>query len=134
MGMLSSPVLLAAIYRDLMKLKLTYSYMRQNAPTEEARRIVDLNLQTVKDSLDAIEGLHRIVADNATLPTETAMDVPIFATFMEAARYAFTIETQVISRANSLHNTIEDCHKHKVMTMLVEHQLNAMRLLYLDLF
>jgi len=133
MSMLSIPVLVASIYEDLLRLRTAYAYMVQNAPTEESRRLIDMNLNTVKYTLEQLEHLHTMLAPQQMLPTQTPLDVPIFTNFMDAARYAFMTETQLIRKARELHSVIEVCHRLTVFNIIVDHQLNAMRLLYLDL-
>ncbi len=134
MVMSSTPALLACIHEDLMKLRVAYTYMVQNAPNEEARRIVEMNLMTVNMTMEAVDALYRTIAGDVMPPCNSLMDVPVFVDFMEAARYAFLTETQLIQRANDLHGMVEACHHMAVFRIIVAHQLNAMRLLYLDMF
>ena len=134
MTMSPIPVLLLSIHEDLMRLRMTYNYMMQNAPSEEARRLVDMNLHTVNHTMEELERIHMAVAPHEMLPSHTPTDVPIFTDFMEAARYAFMTETHLIQKARDLHSIIDECHHMVVFNMIVDHQLNVMRLLYLDMF
>jgi hypothetical protein len=134
MVMTPTLALLASIYEDLMRLRVTYNYMLINAPTEESRRLVDMNLMTVKHTMEELEHLYMAIVPDTMLPMHTPMDIPVFVDFMDAARFAFMTETHLIKKANDLHGIIEECYHHSVFHMIVAHQLNAMRLLYLDMF
>lgn len=119
---------------ELMELEIVYGYMIQNAPTEEARRITEMNLRTVRMTKELLEEMYRAITGEMFTPIGEAIEVvPVFATFMEAARYAFIEETQVIRGLKELYLTADECHRDHLFSQMVEHQLNAMRLLYLDL-
>lgn len=122
---------IANIVNVLRELQVAYGYMMQNAPTEEARRIVAMNQLTVKNSLEKLGAVYLEAAGEAMGPEEALVEVPIFGTFMEAARYAFMSELQVINMLKNLHMTIDMCYRMMLMGLLIDHQLNAMRLLYL---
>ena len=134
MVMSSIPALLVCIYEELMETKVVYSYMLQNAPTEEARRLVEMNFNTTRNTIEALETLYKTIAGDIIPPCQYAKNVPVFTDFMEAARYAFMTETQLIRKTKDLYCMIDPCYQCAIFGVIVEHQLNAMRLLYLDLF
>lgn len=122
-----------SLVMDLRTLQIVYGYMIQNAPTEEARRFVELNMMTVNHCLEKLEALYYEITGEMMPPnfTEVIEDVPIFVNFVDAARYAFRTELHVIHLMNGLHMDVEECYRHTVHHCMVEHELNAMRLLYL---
>ena len=127
--------LVKKVLGELMELELVYGYMLQNAPTEEARRVVEMNLRTVRMTKEVLQALYCALTGEMYTPLGEAMEeVPVFATFMEAARYAFIEETQVIRGLKELYLMAETCHRDQLFSQMVEHQLNAMRLLFLDMF
>lgn len=117
---------------ELNELLVVYGYMIQNAPTEEARRLVELNRKTVMNTKESLFKLHRdLLGEDLTDLGEAMEEVPVFPDFRTAAQYAFIEETQVIQILKNLYLAIESCHHNTVFGFLVEHELNAMRLLYL---
>lgn len=120
------------IIMELMELEIVYGYMINNAPTEEARRMVQMNLRTV---MHTKENLSEIYEDMTCQPLpsmgEAAEEVPIFTNFVDAARYAFKEETQVIHMLKELYVMCDCCYHINTFSCIIEHQLNAMRLLYL---
>lgn len=117
---------------ELMELEVVYGYMIQNAPTEEARRIVELNRMTVTKTMTKLTELYYEMNGEIMPPLgEVIEEVPEFADFVAAGNYAFKEETQVIHLLKELHNAIEPCYHMVVFDRIVEHQLNAMRILYL---
>lgn len=118
---------------QLKELLVVYGYMIQNAPTEEARRIVEINLMTVRTCLEKPEELYYNMTGE-TLPPyygEAAEAVPVFTNFVEAGRYAFRQETQVVRMFKDLYLSADSCYHDAIFNCMVEHQLNAMRMLYL---
>lgn len=113
----------------LRQLEITYGYLIQNAPTEDTRRSMELNLLTVRNSL---ERLHNILNDMELMtPTgETLEQVPAFANFVDAARFAFARETQAIAIANNLLMIVDHCYYSTMHSIIVDQQLNAMRILF----
>lgn len=118
---------------NLRQLQITYGYLIQNAPTEEARRFMELNLMTVNHCLEKLTALYYEMTGESMPPnfTEVIEDVPIFVSFVDAARYAFRVELHVIHLMNGLYMDVDECYRQAVQNCLVEHQINAMRLLYL---
>ncbi len=122
------------LLKELMELEVVYGYMLLNAPTEEARRMTELNLITVRNTKDILTKMYNDLTGNSLpLLGEILEEVPVFADFMEAARYAFKEELQVIHLLKELYLATETCHHNSIFGCIVEHQSNAMRLLYLDL-
>ncbi len=122
------------LLKELMELEVVYGYMLLNAPTEEARRMTELNLMTVRNTKDILTKMYNdLTGDSLPLMGEILEEIPVFAEFMEAARYAFKEELQVIHLLKELYLATESCHHHSIFGCIVEHQSNAMRLLYLDL-
>lgn len=117
----------------LKELVVVYGYMIQNAPTEEARRMIEMNLMTVRNTLEKLEALYYEMSGEMLPPYygEAAQEVPVFINFVDAARYAFKAETQVIRMLKDLYLGIEECYRDTIFSCIIEHQLNAMRLLYL---
>lgn len=118
---------------NLKQLQIVYGYMILNAPTEEARRFIELNLMTVNHCLEKLTALYYEMAGEAMPPnfTEVIEEVPIFINFVDAARYAFKVELHVIHLLNGLYMDVDECYRSSVQHCMVEHELNAMRLLYL---
>lgn len=116
---------------DLRSLEVVYGYLVQNAPTEEARRLMTINLMTVRNSIDVLTGVYNEAAGEMPPMTEIVLDAPIFTTFVDAARYAFLAETSIIEKLKNLHMMANECYRMTVMGLIIAHQLNAMRLLYL---
>lgn len=116
---------------ELRQLQVVYGFMIQNAPTEEARRIVEMNLMTA--CLERLEGIFYEMTGEMLPPYygEPLSEVPVFATFIEAARFAFLRETQVVRLLKDLHRMADECHHMTIFDCIVEHMLNAMRMLYL---
>lgn len=131
MSMTEMPSAISNLVSDLRELLVVYGYMMQNAPTEEARRIAELNRMTVENSLRELGALYMEVVGEALTPAEAAAQVPMFTNFMDATRYAFMKETQVIRRVSELYVMADDCYRDRVHMMLTAHELNAMRDLYL---
>lgn len=124
--------LLMEAYIELMQVSVAYRYMVQNAPTEEARRLVEMNLMTAQSTLEKVDILYsEIVGEKIPNTGQYAENIPIFADFMQAARYAFMKETHLIAKVKELYLSVDSCYKDALFGVLVEHQLNAMRLLYL---
>ncbi|MCR4441288.1 MAG: hypothetical protein QHH10_03630 [Peptococcaceae bacterium] len=121
-----------SLVMELTELEVVYGYMKQNAPTEDARRMVDMNLLTVKNTLSRLEDLYYEMEGSMMPPYgEAAEVVPVFVNFIDAARYAFKEETQVIHLLKDMYLAASTCYRDPIFNCLVEHELNAMRLLYL---
>ncbi|MDD2402109.1 MAG: hypothetical protein PHI90_07110 [Clostridia bacterium] len=121
-----------SIIMELNELLVVYGYMIQNAPTEEARRMSELNKKTVITTKIFLETMYcKIFGEAIPDLGEAAKDVPVFADFRAAAQYACKEETEVISRLKNLYLKTESCYHDTIFSCLVEHQLNAMRMLYL---
>ncbi len=114
----------------LKQLAIVYGYLIQNAPTEDSRRMMELNLMTVRNSLARLEDIMNEMSEFMTPTGETLEQIPSFTNFVEAARFAFTRETQVIAMANNLIMMIDDCYHNSLRGIIVDHQLNAMRILF----
>lgn len=124
--------LLKTTISELMEVQVVYGYMLQNAPTEEARRIVETNRKTVANSLKIAEELYEDVTGDKVPPLNEYMeDIPVFPDFVAAARYAFMEECQLIRLVKQLYLMSDSCTRDTIFSILIEHQLNAMRLLYL---
>lgn len=119
------------IIADLRALEVVYGYLIQNAPTEEARRLMSINLMTVRHSIEVLTGIYHQEAGEMPPMTEIVLDVPVFTTFIDALRYAFLAETSVIEKLKNLHMMAPECHHMAIMGLIIAHQLNAMRILYL---
>jgi len=121
-----------SLVMELAELVLVYGYMHQNAPTEDARRMVEMNLLAVKNTLARLEDLY-FEMEGVKMPPygEAAEEVPVFTNFIDAARYAFKEETQVIRLLKDMYLAAVTCYRDPIFNCLIEHQLNAMRLLYL---
>jgi|GEM_PF-1203526 len=127
------PAMVKTMLNELKELTIVYGYMLQNAPTEESRRIVELNLQTVRMTKETLMDIYRVLSGETYAPiADPILELPVFTTFMEAARYAFFKETQLIRRVKDLYLMTDHCYRDQLFNIIVEHQLNAMRLLYLD--
>ncbi|PKM86001.1 MAG: hypothetical protein CVU87_13465 [Firmicutes bacterium HGW-Firmicutes-12] len=122
-----------SLVMELKELVIVYGYMIQNAPTEEARRLVEMNLMTVRNCLEKLEALYYEITGEMLPPYygEASEEVPVFVNFVDAARYAFKEETQVIRMMKDLHMGVDECYHSIIFGCIVEHQLNAMRMLYL---
>lgn len=117
---------------ELNELLIVYGYMIQNAPTEEARRLIELNRKAVMNTKDALGKMHKdTFGEDLSTLAEIAEEVPAFPDFRTAARYALLEETQVIQMLKNHYLATETCHHNTIFNCLVEHQVNAMRLLYL---
>ncbi|HHY06421.1 MAG TPA: hypothetical protein GX532_05525 [Clostridia bacterium] len=117
---------------ELNELLVVYGYMIQNAPTEEARRLVELNRRTVMNTKAALEKMHKdIFGKDLTDLEEAVEEVPVFTDFRTAARYAIIEETQVIHLLKNLYLRTDSCNHNDHFNSLIEHQINAIRLLYL---
>ncbi|MDD2212137.1 MAG: hypothetical protein PHS83_03735 [Clostridia bacterium] len=117
---------------ELNELLIVYGYMIQNAPTEEARRLIELNRRTVMNTKEALVKMHKeMFGKDFTDLEEAAEEVPVFTDFRAAARYAFIEETQVIQMLKNLYLRTDSCNHNSHFNCLIEHEINAMRLLYL---
>lgn len=114
----------------LQQLEITYGYLIQNALTEDSRRMMELNLMTVRNSLEKLEDLLHDMTETMTPTGETLERVPVFVNFVDAARFAFTRETQAIAMANNLIMMTDECYHITLHSIIVEEQLNAMRILF----
>ncbi len=124
--------LLKTTISELMEVQVVYGYMIQNAPTEEARRIIEQNRKTVMNTLKIAEDLYEESTGDMVPPMNEFMEeIPIFADFVAAARYAFIEETQLIRLVKQLYLMADSCTRDTLFSILIEHILNAMRLLYL---
>ena len=115
----------------LRQLEVAYGYLIQNAPTEEARRMMELNLITVRHSMEKLHGMMNEMMEHMTPTGETLEETPVFVNFVDAARYAFVKETQAIAMANNLIMVTHDCYHATLHGIIVDHQLNAMRILFI---
>jgi hypothetical protein len=117
---------------ELNELVVVYGYMIQNAPTEEARRLIELNRKTVMNTRTGLLKLHKdLLGEELTDLGEAMEEVPVFPDFRNAAQYAFIEESQIVQMLKNLYLAIESCHHNTVFNYLIEHEVNAMRLLYL---
>lgn len=114
----------------LRQLVVTYGYLVQNALTEDSRRQMELNLMTTRNSLERLEDVLNEMSETLTPTGETLEQVPVFVNFVDAARFAFIRETQAIAIANNLIMVTDDCYHDTLRSIIVEHQLNAMRILF----
>jgi len=122
--------MLQKLLNVLRQLLIVYGYLVQNAPSEEARRQMELNLMTVRNSIERVTEIMHEMTEFMTPTGETLEEVPVFANFVDAARFAFVRETQVIAMANNLMMIMDECYDGSFQSLIVDHQLNAMRILY----
>jgi hypothetical protein len=123
---------LRKLMMELNELLIVYGYMIQNAPTEEARRLSELNRRTVNATKEALGKMFESTfGENLAAMSEVAEEVPVFADFRAAAQYAFIEESQVIQMLKNLHMAADQCNHEAIFGQLIEHIVNAMRLLYL---
>ncbi|HHZ16860.1 MAG TPA: hypothetical protein PLJ33_01315 [Peptococcaceae bacterium] len=117
---------------ELNELLIVYGYMIQNAPTEEARRLSELNRRTVKATKELFGNMFNdTFNENLAAMSEVAEEVPVFAEFRAAAQYAFIEESQIIQMLKNIYLNADKCHHDTIFGQLIEHIVNAMRLLYL---
>lgn len=117
---------------ELNELLIVYGYMIQNAPTEEARRLSELNRRTVKATKELFGNMFNdTFNENLAAMSEVAEEVPVFAEFRAAAQYAFIEESQIIQMLKNIYLNADKCHHDMIFGQLIEHIVNAMRLLYL---
>lgn len=122
--------MLQKLMEVLRQLEVAYGYLIQNAPTEEARRLMELNLMTVHHTMEKIHEMMNEMMEHMTPTGETLAETPVFVNFVDAARFAFLKETQVIAMANNLVMMMDECYHHTLHMIIVDHQLNAMRILF----
>ncbi len=127
------PAFLTTIVGELMELNIVYGYMIQNAPTEEARRMVEMNRMTVHHTMEQMKKLYMEMGGKAIPPLhEEALEEPHqFTNFLDAARYAFKEELQLINWFKELYLIADTCYRDTFFAAMVNHEINAMRLLYL---
>lgn len=117
---------------ELNELLIVYGYMIQNAPTEEARRLSELNRKTVLSTKELLGKMYESTfSENLAAMSEVAEEVPVFPNFRAAAQYAFIEESQVIQMLKNIHMAADNCNHEAIFGQLIEHIVNAMRLLYL---
>lgn len=117
---------------ELNELLIVYGYMIQNAPTEEARRLSELNRRTVKATKELFGNMFNdTFNENLAAMSEVAEEVPVFAEFRAAAQYAFIEESQIIQMLKNIYLNADKCHHDTIFGQLIEHIVNAMRVLYL---
>lgn len=117
---------------ELNELLIVYGYMIQNAPTEEARRLSELNRRTIKATKELFGNMFNdTFNENLAAMSEVAEEVPVFAEFRAAAQYAFIEESQIIQMLKNIYLNADKCHHDTIFGQLIEHIVNAMRLLYL---
>lgn len=114
----------------LRQLEIAYGYLIANAPTEETRRLMELNLMTVRHSMETHHEMMNEMMEQMTPTGESLEATPVFANFVDAARYAFLKETQAIAMLNNLVMLMDECYHDNLRMMIVDHQLNAMRILF----
>jgi len=122
--------MLQRLMEVLKQLEVAYGYLIANAPTEEARRLMELNLMTVRHSMETHHEMMNEMMEQMTPTGETLETTPIFTNFAEAARYAFLKETQAIAMLNNLTMLMDECYHANIHMMIVDHELNAMRILF----
>ncbi|MFZ5754068.1 MAG: hypothetical protein ACOY3J_07480 [Bacillota bacterium] len=127
------PAFLTTIVGELMELHHVYGYMIQNAPTEEARRMVEMNRMTVHHTMEKMKKLYMEMGGKAIPPLhEEALEEPRqFTNFVDAARYAFKEEAQLFNWLKELYLIADACYRDVFFDTMHDHALNAMRLLYL---
>lgn len=115
----------------LRQLEVAYGYLIMNAPTEETRRMMEMNLMTVRHSMEKLHEMMNEMMEHMTPTGETLEETPVFVNFVDAARYAFIKETQAIAMANNLIMIMDKCYHDDLQSIIVAHQLNAMRILFI---
>lgn len=119
-----------ALMGELRGLEVVYGYLIQNAATEQARRLMELNRMTVRNTMVRLEMLLHEMPEGMTPVGENIEDIPEFTNFVDAARYAVIEETQVIAMLNNLTMMMEECYFRTLSGLIVAHQLNIDRLLF----
>lgn len=114
---------------ELRGLEVVYGYLIQNAATEMARRQMELNRMTVRNSLIRLEMLLNELPEGMTPVGDQIVDIPEFTNFIDAARYAIMQETQVIAMLNNLTMMMDECYFRTLAGLIVAHQLNIDRVL-----
>jgi hypothetical protein len=114
---------------EMKKLEVVYGYLIQNAATEQARRQMELNRMTVRNTLVKLEMLLDEIPEGMMPVGNQIVDIPEFTNFIDAARYAIMEETQVIALLNNLTMMMDECHFRTLSGLIVAHQLNIDRLL-----
>jgi tetrahydromethanopterin S-methyltransferase subunit B len=115
----------------LRQLEIAYGYLIQNAPTEESRRLMELNLMTVRNTMERLNDMMNDMTEFMTPTGDVLEETPVFTNFVDAARYAFIKETQAIAQLNNLITMMDDCYHNALRSIIVNHQLNAMRILFI---
>ena len=114
---------------ELNKLLITYNYMVQNAPTEGAARMMELNRNTVLCTREALQGMYKNVFGKELAEVEEAIEgVPVFTDFRNAAGFAVQEEIMVIQSLKNLYLRTDACNHNQYFNALIEHQINVMRL------
>lgn len=118
-----------SLMAELRGLEVVYGYLIQNAATEAARRQMELNRMTVRNSMMRLEMLLHEMPEAMTPVGDQIVDIPEFTNFVDAARYAIMQETQVIAMMNNLGQMMDECYFRTVSSLIVAHQLNIDRVL-----
>lgn len=113
----------------LKGLEVVYGYLIQNAESEMARRQMELNRMTVRNSMIKLEMLLHEMPETMTPVGDVIANIPEFTSFLEAARYAIMEETQVIAMLNNLTMMMDECYFRTLASLIVAHQLNIDRIL-----
>jgi len=114
----------------LMQLEIAYGYLVMNAPTEETRRMMEMNLMTVRNTMEKLHDMMNEMMEHMTPTGETLEETPVFVNFVDAARYAFMKETQAIAMVSNLIMLTDVCYHPTLHGIVVDHELNAMRILF----
>lgn len=116
----------------LTELLMVYEYIAQNAPTAEGEELISLNIKTVEDSSEAIAKIFKnIFGKNIEDIKERTDIVQVFTDFLTAVRYAFNIETQIMQMLKNLYLKTDSSDKNANFSSIIEHQINALKLLAL---
>lgn len=118
-----------SIMAELKGLEVVYGFLIQNAATEQARRQMELNRMTVRNSLVRLGMLLNEMPEGMTPVGDQIVDIPEFTNFIDAARYAIMQETQVIAMLNNLTMMMDECYFRTLASLIVAHQLNIDRIL-----
>lgn len=116
----------------LRKLLIIYDDLVFHAPTEEIKKIVFANRNTVLSSSEVISKIYKNTfgknIENLEQEKENIRESP---DFFVAARSAFHEEIMIIEMLKNLYLQTDTFDKNANFSCLIEHQINAINLLYL---
>ncbi|MGI6144510.1 MAG: hypothetical protein GX092_04340 [Clostridia bacterium] len=114
-------------------LLIVYNYLIQNASTEEALMLLDLNKKTINNSIETLARIYKnTFGKDFNDSEEVAEVIPEPVDFPSAVHCAFIEETQIIQMLKNLYLKTDSNDKNTCFNAMIEQQINALRVIYLS--